>query len=220
MNQAGIDKLKAHTDHLVNSYLGLIRKYAFVDPMVFDQEVTEKYGKASKALGFETIRLTIYYSCIQDVANVCSDKDDRSPSVINIIEKIKRKDPRDFLRKEHTTWSIPITNDVSEPVKKALIKSEDQKMQKRGEKFDETYARLLEKWDALKDDSSVKAFKAVRDQITAHFELRLVDGEYEYMDIKELGLRWDDLKRVIEELEEVIMDLNLLVSVHPETLSC
>lgn len=47
-----VEKLEGHTDHLLGCYLGLYEKYAFLKPMLFDNEVVSKFGTRSKARVF------------------------------------------------------------------------------------------------------------------------------------------------------------------------
>ena len=211
MNQDQITKLKAHTDHLVNSYIGLLRKYSFLKPMIFDSSVAKKYGDNEKRLGFETIRITLLYSSIQDVVNLCFDSHKTTPSIIRIIGILAKPDVHKALRAEHTTWSMDHQNNVSNQIKLALEKLEEAEKQKRGVEFDQHYKRVLEKWDVLQKDKAVIAFKEIRNKLTAHLELKKVDGEYKSMDVEALGIKWDDLGRILEELEEVVIALNLLI---------
>ena len=70
---------------------------------------------------------------------------------------------------------------------------------------------LLSNWENFQKQPWLNGFKTVRDKLTAHLELKLVDKKYSLIDISELGLKWGDLKTSLDLLQPIVLDLNLIV---------
>lgn len=73
-------KLKAHTEQLLDLFLQLKENYAFLEPMLFDRDVVSTYGSGHKARGFNAIKFSLFYACAQDLAKLAFDSDRRTPS--------------------------------------------------------------------------------------------------------------------------------------------
>lgn len=84
-----ITKLQAHTDHLLSCLLGLKEKYAFLRPMLFDDEVVKCYGNGERYRGFESIKYSLFYACVQDLARMTLDTDKRTPSIAGFITSMQ-----------------------------------------------------------------------------------------------------------------------------------
>jgi hypothetical protein len=207
-----IEKLIGHTDQLLERFLGLRQKYAFLQPMIFDRQAAQRHGGGARAEGFETIRQALFLSCIQDVVSLTCDKDERTPSVTKIMEALSNHQLRTSLRRRFSTWTTPVSGDVSESLA-ASIRARDIEVQKRrSADFDETYQGVLSKWDNLRKQSWLTGFKTVRDQITAHPEVRKgSDRRYHHVDAAKLGLKWTDLGKSLDLLQPLVLDLNLII---------
>ena len=93
-----IKKLVGHTDQLLECFLGVKQKYAFLHPMIADPQVAQRHGSRTKAEGFATIRQALFLDSIQDVVKLSCDSDERTPSVTNIMNEVAKDDVRQFLR--------------------------------------------------------------------------------------------------------------------------
>ncbi|MEJ2471803.1 MAG: hypothetical protein P8Y96_11900 [Desulfuromonadales bacterium] len=51
-----IEKIQAHSEHLLDAFLMLLERYAILSPMLFDEEICRQHGRGKKARGFEILR--------------------------------------------------------------------------------------------------------------------------------------------------------------------
>jgi hypothetical protein len=208
-----ITRLQAHTDHLLNCLLGLKEKYAFLHPMLFDQEVVKVYGNGERYRGFESVKFALFYACAQDLARLALDTDKRTPSIVGIISPLKT-DPEllEELCIRYSTWGYVVPETVDSDVRVALEQNIVNETEERRKTFYGMYNALNLSWDAFNNKSSTNAFKTIRDKLTAHLELHLsADGVYLTTDISTLGLKWRDLEDGINDAEIIVKLLNDIV---------
>jgi AbiU2 len=135
MTQELIEKLKGHTDHVLGLYLLLAEKYALIDPMFFGKRVVRRFGCAERARGFDLIRKSVYFACLQDLANICFDKQDKTPSICKLVEKLKSHEVQEMLR--HNYSQYPINTQNSDPnIRVSLQKYRKQREVKLAKRFD------------------------------------------------------------------------------------
>ncbi|MGA2138071.1 MAG: hypothetical protein ABSH14_04335 [Verrucomicrobiia bacterium] len=191
-----VKRLVGHTDQLLGCFLGLKQKYAFLQPMIADEQVARRHGSGMKTEGFEVIRQSLFCDCVQDVVKLSLDKDKRTPSIANIMEEVSREEVRQSLRE----------------VLRAAIKRWDADVQEQQSIiFDEKYKTLLSNWGNFQKQPWLNGFKAVRDKLTAHLELKIMDGKYSPIDVSKLGLKWGDLGKSLDLLQPIVLGLNLIV---------
>ncbi|MFZ5658755.1 MAG: hypothetical protein ACOY5C_02735 [Pseudomonadota bacterium] len=205
-----IRKCEGHTEHLLDLFLRTKEVYAFLEPMLFDQNVVSAFGAGHKVVGFETIRYSLFYTCVQNLAKIKSDNDDHSPSIKGIMSALEDDCLRAHLREKYSIWYIQIDHH-SEDIQKQIRMTEPDKEQERRNQFDEIYIKLLGTWNSLQESAAFNAFKIIRDKLTAHSQLKLVGDEYKLTDLGELGLKWGDLKATLQEVQVIVDSLNLLV---------
>src|SRR6267378_2707342 len=58
--------------------------------MLANQKLHDRINKEGNAHAFERLRLWLYWSLVQQLSNICSDTDDRSPSIARVTEKLKK----------------------------------------------------------------------------------------------------------------------------------
>lgn len=179
--------------------------------MLYEKKVVEKFGRGKKARGFRAIKYSLFYDCVQDIAKLSLDSDHRTPSVQNIISIIENEKIKNVLQKNFSTWAIPIAEEEDELTIKALKKITKREQEKLREEFNKKYSEIINCWESFRNKPYISAFKVIRDKLTAHLELKKINGEYQYTDISKLGLKWGDLKKSIYELEEIILNLNLII---------
>jgi len=182
-----LNKLDGHIQGLLDSFVGLKTKYAYLDPMLFNSGVCKKYGRKNKGNGFETIRNALFFDCIQDIVKLSFDDDCRTPSLINFIKNIEN-DP-----------------------KEELLNYQIKEKQEKDQEFQRDVNLLLNDWKKYKNEEYVSGFNNIRDKIQAHLELKLVDGNYSRIDISKLNLKWDDPKKAIFAMQNMINILNGLI---------
>lgn len=197
-----INKLIGHSSNLLTFYLGTVRKYKLLEPMIFSQGVCEKYGSGNASEGFKIIRSSLYYSVIQDLANIVFDDGQTNPSVSNIVNKLEHDIIANELRKKYTSEYCP-----NEEFRELYNRREHE----RGEEFDTHLRNLLTEIKALYKNQLFSAAKSVRDEFTAHLDLQYLDGKYVYPDIEKYGLKWGSPKAMLELLKPIIEKIGFIV---------
>lgn len=83
-----IERLEALAGHLLDGYLALRERNAIVSPLLFDKETAEFYGSGKRSRGFRVLRNSLFLSCIQDIAKLTADSDERTPSVSKFVKAL------------------------------------------------------------------------------------------------------------------------------------
>src|SRR6266496_3650492 len=84
-----IVRLEAEVEALFDLTIRAYARFLFLRPMLTDLELHDRIGKEEKAIGFRQLRSWLYWSLVQELAKICSDKDPRSPSIMRLTEKLK-----------------------------------------------------------------------------------------------------------------------------------
>lgn len=197
-----IKKLEGHSSNLLTFYLGIVRKYAVLEPMIFSKTVCDENGSGVAATGFTIIRSSLYYGLIQELANIVFDSGSSNPSINNIVDKLKHKEVTKVLRDKYTAEFYP-----EEEFKEIYM----QRAIERGKEFDSYLEQLLKLVHDVQSNLEFKAAKIVRDEFTAHLDLQYTDGNYEYPDICKYGLKWGSLKSMIDILKPLIDRIGFVV---------
>jgi hypothetical protein len=197
-----VNKLDGHSSNLLTFYLGLVRKYAVLDPMIFSENVCTENGVGAAATGFKIIRDSLYYSVIQDLSNMVFDSGKSNPSVANLTSKLQHDSVASLLRQHYSAEYCP-NEEFSEIYREREIV--------RGLEFDLYLEQLIELSTAIQSSPDFAAAKSVRDEFTAHLDLKYVNGSYEYPDITKYGLKWNSPKSMIEELKPIMERLGFVI---------
>ena len=80
-----IERLEGLASHLLDGFLALRERYALLEPMLFDSNVTANRGSGKQARGFSTLRHSLFLACVQDIAKLTTDADPKTPSVVSHI---------------------------------------------------------------------------------------------------------------------------------------
>lgn len=206
------EKLEAHASHLLDGFLRLRERYAFLDPMLFSEEVANRRGSGRQARGFITLRHSLFLSCAQDIAKLALDKDPRTPSIRNLIESVQVQSTADELRDRFAVWVLPSIEVETDPeIIAALERIELGEQKARRLQFDDILTGAVRRWNELTTAPYINGFLTIRDKVTAHTEVRHVADKYQPIDIKDLGLKWSDVKRAIDEMQELVEALGMLI---------
>lgn len=200
-----LKKLEAHAEHLLDGILWLKERHAMFRPML-DKQVLDSRGASRKRHGFMTIRRTLFFSCVLDIANLCLDGDDRTSSITNIVRMLTR-DPLllSELRRKYSVWvSSHTAEEQADPdVMRSIRALEQENAAKRAAEFDQRYEHLLVLWESLQPEKTLLAFKEMRDKLLAHPGLIYEDRKHKPLDIGKMGLRWDDIGAMIDRMQGV-----------------
>jgi hypothetical protein len=110
-----IEKLEAHSSHLLDIFIGLREKFAILEPMLFDETVVRAKGSGAQHRGFLILRHSLFLSCAQDIAKLCYDRDERTPSIHKIVEALEDTPLRKTLEDRYAAFVSPSTEDETDP---------------------------------------------------------------------------------------------------------
>lgn len=209
-----IKKLEDHTNHLLDGVIVLKEKYAIFEPLIFNKNVIAAYGHKERNQGFGIIKNTLLFSCIQDIAKFCmdSDKDKRTPSIKSLTKELTDAQLIAYFRENYAIRPMIYSEDEKDPlVQEALRSIADHENIKRGNEFDHHLKNLKSISDKLFDSKLMNSFQIIRDKVTAHTESRLVNNEYKVVDINTLGIKWKDIKLIIEEMQKATDLINFII---------
>lgn len=207
-----LQKLEAHASHLLDEFIRLKEKYALLEPMLFDPEMTGRFSSGRRAHGFTLLRTTLFLSCAQDIAKLSFDNDARAPSISNLVKAIEDPGVQVTLRERFAEWRVPPTEDFTDPeVIAALRHLELREQQERCVQFEDIFAKARDASDELAGSDFSQGFRTIRDKVTAHTEIRYVADTYQPVDIATLGIQWRDLKRAIDLMQVLVDALGQLI---------
>ncbi|MFI2810769.1 hypothetical protein [Microbulbifer zhoushanensis] len=207
-----IQKLEGHASQLLDGFIHLREKYALLHPMLFDENVVKLRGSNLQARGFLTLRHSLFLTCAQDIAKLTFDKDKRAPSIRKLFEELKEHSISSSLKDSFSIWKSPSLESEKDPeIAEALKRIEVREQEGRRRQFEEILCSAQNAWATLSNAAYMKGFLTIRDKITAHTEVQHVVDKYQPIDIGTLGIKWGDLKRAIEEMQELVESLNLLI---------
>lgn len=207
-----IDKLEAHASHLLDGFISLKERYALLHPMLFDADVVKHHGSSVRARGFQTLRHSLFLSCAQDIAKLSLDRDDRTPSIRRLVSALQDASLQSELRERFSVWILPSVEEESDPeIREALRRMELREQDERRVQFAEILSRASANYAALEADPALQGFLTIRDKVSAHTEVHLVADKYQFVDIGKLGIKWADLKRVIDLMQSLVEDLGMLI---------
>ncbi len=180
--------------------------------MLFDPAVTEARGSHKQATGFKILQHSLFLACAQDIAKLCLDADERTPSIRNLITCLEDSSLCDELRERYAVWRIPSVEKKTDPrIIAALERMEQREESARREQFDQHCNQLLASWESLSTSKALTGFLTVRDKVSAHTEVRFVADKYQLVDIGALGITWGEMKSTIQAMQELIGLLGLIV---------
>lgn len=207
-----IERLEALSRHMLDSYLALCERSAMLQPLLFDQEVVTCYGSGLRSRGFHALRTSLFMSCVQDIAKIVSDKDEKAPSLRNFVAALTSEALVQQLRDRYAKRVTPLATDETDPeVLNALRLLDAQEEVERRSEFD-THLRGLRDWWTMNECSkTVQACRVIRDKVTAHTEIKYVLDKYVAVDVAALDLKWSDVKNVTLELRTPIAAVGIVI---------
>lgn len=207
-----IEKLQAHASHLLDAFIILKERYSMLHPMIFDKAVGHHFGSNERTRGFEVLRHSLLLSCTQDIAKLALDKDERTPSILNLMLNLENEVLRQNLRDEFSKWETPVIVGQEDPeVIDALKIWGEQETRDRADQFDKYYQSAVAQWESIQSSKIFYGFLAVRNKVSAHLEIRYVADKYQFVDISNLGLKMGDLKSAIDQMQELIVLIELII---------
>jgi hypothetical protein len=192
-----IAKLEGEVEALFDLTVRAYERFIFLRPMLRNQELLNRIGKQAKAIGFQRLRNWLYWSLVQELTKICSDKDPRSPSIASVTHKLK--DVR--LRKQLEDKYLKNNREMGETAELRAF-------------FKQKYADYKRRADEMLSSHAIGGYKTIRDKLISHNELRRsADSEtgYDFYDIKNAKMKYGDERKLLETLQILTDDLLLIV---------
>jgi hypothetical protein len=206
-----IEKLEAYAAHLLDGFIFLRQRYAMLAPMLFSEAVVAKHGAKEKHAGFNILKNSLFLSCSQDIAKLAMDDDERTPSIRNIIGPLSNDALRAELQQRYAKWALSPIDEKDIELVAAIKQLQLRDQAERVTHFGELYCELTKLWSALSTSKAMKSFQTIRDKLTAHTEIRYTADKYQPIDISNLGLKWSDMKVVMDQMQRSVELLGVLV---------
>ncbi len=195
MNKEGIEKLKAHTDNLLDMLIRAYERFLFVRPMMVNDSLVASMGKQGKRQGFEQLRNTLYWDFINELVKICAKyKDERTPSIQRIVEYIKADAVRNILEQKYASG------------RSLFDKQDEYKIE-----FRSVLARLDSNVDKLLGATAYSGYKEIRDSLIAHNDLRRTETGYQPLNIQPLGLKYGNEVEILILVNSIVDDLNSVI---------
>jgi len=180
-----IAKLEAEVEALLTLTSTAYQRFIFLQPMLANQKLHDRINKEGNAHAFERLRLWLYWSLVQQLSNICSDTDDRSPSIARVTEKLKK----DQLRKQLQEKCVKNNRLFGE----AEVRAD----------FNRAYSDYVRRADEMLSSRSVGGYKKIRNKLVSHHDPRF--------GIKKANVLIGDERQLLETLQVLIGHLLLIV---------
>ena len=207
-----ITKIEAHTENLLNLFLGAHTVLAILRPMNIDQELVSRFSRENRSAGFDAIRHVLYWNLIQELVKIVADKSDHAPSIHNLRTHLAVPEIKARLEDKYSVWASPGKESDPPDVKEFWKHRNEQSELERREVFNSTYKRAMKESAELLDSTALAGMKEVRNKLLAHNELKLQNGCYRFIDIQGYGLKYGDEKVLLEEATRVFDSFFVLVN--------
>ena len=203
-----IEKLKAQVDILHMLLLRVYRQFLFLRPMMVNNSLIDRINKEGKGIGFEDLRILLYYNIILELVKICDDKNEKTPSIRNIAKKLEDQNTRKLLENEHSISDLTRVEGESEKTWERLRKQDEEELRK---KFQETYERMRKNSDELLKSKSLMGYIKMRHNLIGHYQVQYKDGRYQLYDPKKHNLKSGQERILLESAKDIIDDLQSLV---------
>ena len=188
-----IAKLEAEVEALFDLTIRAYARFIFLRPMLADQKLHDRIGKEAKAIGFHQLRNWLYWALVQELSKICSDKDPKSPSIAAVTRKLK---------------DVQLRNHLEE---KCVKKNREMGEARIRASFNRAYSDYDRRAEEMLVSHSVGGYKTIRDKLISHNELRPSPNGYDFLDVKNVKLKYGDERKLLETLQVLIDHLLLIV---------
>ena len=96
-----MEKVRAYSKAMIRRVIAADLKLEMLRPLLFDKDVVDKWDGTYGAHGFQLLRMTLYFDLIREMSAISSDRDNRSPSIHNILDLLQSKDLLEALKADY-----------------------------------------------------------------------------------------------------------------------
>jgi hypothetical protein len=191
-----VEKLEAHVETLLDILLDAFAKWSLLETTLIDKQLIAAVGGGRRLRGLDIVRRSLMQSCVQDIAHITLDPHKNVPSINKVIADLETASTINLLRSKFVQlWA-------------------GQDAERRTEahnRFEINLEASRRDWSNLQESRVLAGFKQLRDQQLAHVQLIFSEGKYERLDVPALGLKWRDIRLMLELIEPIVLSLNTVV---------
>lgn len=209
-----IEKIRAYSKAMIGRLIVADQKLAMLKPLIHEKELIKKWDNSYGAHGLESLRMTLYFDLIRELAAISLDSDSRSPSIHNILQLLESKPLLEALKDEYCE-PLPINwiNDIDEDSKKFWEeKHREREIAENLERFRGHHSKAKEEFKELRKSDLFKKIKDARNKIVAHYEMRAEGEAPRLFSPTDIGLKWSDAEEYLEIIKPIMTELVLLIS--------
>ncbi|HEX3757046.1 MAG TPA: hypothetical protein VHV26_18400 [Rhizomicrobium sp.] len=211
-----VRKVSAYASAMVSKYLSARQKLAILEPLLGD-DIARVFDNSYGAHAFKTLRLTLTLDLIRDIWAFTMDSGSRAPSLKNIWSLIETKelsaalrdtaiqpyDARDSLSEdEWTPEEIAHWRD--------LWSAKDKMNQ--GASFDRSFEKVSAVLPKFFASERATRVELARKKTIAHYDMKITKEGPKLHPLSEIGLKWDDPRLLLEELDPILWDVVLIAT--------
>jgi hypothetical protein len=192
-----IKRLEAEIEALQTPTILAYQRFIFLRPMLANQELLNRINREGKVSAFKQLRYWLYWGLVQQLSNICSDRDERSPSITKVTRKLKDDV---HLRKQLENKWVKNIREFGE----AEVRAD----------FERAYSDYLQHAEEMLSSRSVGGYKKIRNKLVSHNSLQRSPQSptgYDFYDVKDAKVEIGDERKLLETLQVLVSDLLLIV---------
>jgi hypothetical protein len=201
-----IDDIARKAEIVLDEYLTARMQYTFLCRTIDDQNVTGRFDNSRAAHIFNLLLSTILKDIIKSLYNLVFDKDSRSASINNLLEKLKEhkllfESDKMTCRPVHLLnekdLPIPLANEFKKNISEKQAAEMHRKFLTLCENFNGEYKQIM-------NHSSLLTVKKIRDKVVSHPDVRRVSNTIERTSIAHFDFQWEQLDTFIDDVEKLV----------------
>lgn len=203
-------KVKEYAQAAIETLLVTIGKFALLEPLMKSEALVKRFSEGLRPNARNIMISTVYLDCSLSLLAISVDCDERVASVCIILRLLKSDDLRNRLRDEFLKTNAYIYDLENLPEESREPTGQKYAAQDRARaqcRFDETYEKVRQQFDVLKQGEVCVRLKKVRDKVHAHKEMTLQDGKPRLRTLEEFEIKVGDLETFLNSIEELLLEL-------------
>ena len=170
---------------------------------------TRGFPPRREAYVFANYETGCTWDFILELVKICDDSYETTPSIRQLKKALSDTDTLRALKEKYSRRA-PLQW-LDEQTVQQLQKEEEQEL---GSEFDEVYARFQKNAVKMMSSGARAGYRKIRNNLIAHNALLKTDAGYDSFDIKDLGLKHGQERKLLEAVRTIVDDLDLLVRSH------
>jgi hypothetical protein len=157
----------------------------------------------------------LYWNLVQELVKIVADDDRRVPSIRNLRRHLEDRQVKAAFQTKYSAWGSPAKKSDAPDVRQFWEHRALRREQEGKQTFDLLYDKAMKESTDLLNSHALAGMKEVRDKLLAHNELKPQNGSYQFIDIKNYGLKYGDERVLLEMATRVFDDFFALVKGAP-----